>query len=353
MSLSRTPTWIALLAVLGLTGPLSAQRIQDVARVEGVRNRSLKGFGLVMGLPGTGDSSKSTVSKRLFHSLLRNHDIEIPEEELTSKNVAVVVVTAEVSSWTKPGSDFPVEVSSIGNAKSLEGGMLLEVRLYRPGASRGSGSGAETYALAQGRVTTNGVLTSGSCKATLEGDVSFPLHDGTRETFNILLDKPDFSTAAEVALAINNYPWLRYAAPEAIPVAHARDLGSIEVRVPRKFREEKKFIEFVSRIMTDVRLDDPDAKVIIDETGPFPSVAISGRVRVKPVTLLYNGLEIRIGDNPKKRPETRVTTEGLPLLMDVIEGFEKNGLTPADTAKLIRLVDDVGALVGRLEVVKP
>ena len=98
-----------LLFAVGAVGTIDAQRIQDIARVEGVRNRQLKGYGLVLGLPGTGDNSRNLLTRKLYQGLLKNLDIDLSEDSIKSKNVAVVMVTATVSSWMKTGAEFDVE----------------------------------------------------------------------------------------------------------------------------------------------------------------------------------------------------------------------------------------------------
>ncbi len=355
MAMTRLKT--GLLAMLfvacGVVNALDAQRIQDIARVEGVRNRQLKGVGLVIGLNGTGDNSRSELTRQLYHAALKNLDIEIPAEVIKSKNIAVVMVTASVSSWMKPGAEFDVMVSSVGDAKSLKGGTLLEARLFKTGASSQGEEEAETFALAQGKVTSDEENENGAtCKATVEDDLSFPLHDGRAEQFRVLLNRPDFSTASAIARAVNEFPWLRRVAKNEMPLAHADALGSVRVNVPKQFRTDKTFVEFVSRIMTDVRIDDYDAKVIIDERGPEPMIVVNGRVRVKPVVVLYKGLEIKIGIGAGGTRDSSYPSAGHPLLIDVLEELKGEGFTTADLPEILQRVADANSLIGRIERVK-
>ncbi|MFQ5655477.1 MAG: flagellar basal body P-ring protein FlgI, partial [Planctomycetota bacterium] len=219
---------IALSVLLLAPATAWAQRIKDIARVEGDRLQQMKGIGLVIGLPGTGDGPRSGLKQGLYSALLDHLKIEIPPSALRSKNVAVAMVTASVPSSTKVGSRIDVTVSSIEDARSLKGGWLLETALVGPG----DGGRDSIYAIAQGPVdATDEVPTLGRGVAILEEDISIPFrHQG--DTFRIILHRPDFSSATRVARAINNFPFLRFRVPESLPVAHALDSGSVEVRIP-------------------------------------------------------------------------------------------------------------------------
>ncbi|MCA8962681.1 MAG: flagellar basal body P-ring protein FlgI [Planctomycetes bacterium] len=337
-------------SVLGLASSASAQTIQDIGRVEGVRNRQLKGFGLVFGLQGTGDSPRNAYTQKLLSNLSKHLGIEV-DAQVASKNVAVVMVTATVSSWLQTGSEFTVEVSSMGDAKSLVGGHLLEVRLGPIGSAVIGEEGVDTYAIAQGELEAipGGNTTTARCTATLEKDVSFRLRSIQKDEFKIILDRPDFSSASVVARAINEDRWIRGAAAGVDVIAEPRGLGAITVRVPEAWRGEGRFIEYVSRIMTDIRLEDLEAKVVVDETGPTPTVVVTGEARVKPVVLLYKGLEIRIDDRRKENGSS-MRAGGFPLLIEVLDGLQQNGLTAEDMPGIIKSIHTAGALVGRLVV---
>ncbi len=337
--------WIALL-VLGLSPTLAAQKIKDVARVEGVRSQQLSGIGLVMGLAGTGDTSRNDLTRRLYRAHLENLGLELDEAELRSRNIAAVMVTATITSWTKTGSEIQVNIASMGDAKSLRNGWLLQTHLYRPRRSVDDDPFARVYALAQGAVSVRGETeTVGLGKATVEGDLSFPIHTRDLASFRIILNKPDFSTASSIANAINGSPFLRIVAKEELPLAHPNDLGSITVTIPKSYRTQKRVIDFISKIMTDTPIDDvdPEAKVIIDKkTG---GVAYNSKVRGSPVVVIYKGLEIRIGTgdpgdpNADRRPQP---------LVQVLWQLERSGLTPEDWPAIIHLIHDAGALNGRL-----
>lgn len=337
-----------LLLVVALATTASAQRIKDFARVEGIRPLQLTGVGLVLGLAGTGDNSRSEALQQLYSAAMANQGFDLPEGSLRSKNIAVVMVTAEVSSWTSLGSEVEVTVSSAGDAKSLRNGQLLQTLLYAPKRSKNDQPLAKPIALAQGSVQLIGEAeTVGKSRATLEGDLSFPIHRAKKEKFRILLKRPDFSTAAYVASAINESPLMKYLARDEMPIAHAGDLGSVIVKIPLRFRDDKKIVDFISKIMTDVPVNnlDPEARVVIDrKTG---GVSINGNVKVRPVVVLFKGMEIAIG---KADPKLGNPTQSgrTMLLIDVIDRLEQAGLDPKDLPEVIRLIFESGSLIGKL-----
>lgn len=326
------------------------QTIQDHARVEGIRGQQLSGMGLVIGLAGSGDSRTNELTQLLYRGHVENTlGVDLPDIEIRSKNVALVKVTATVNSWTKAGSEIEVSVASLGDAKSLEGGTLIETNLLRPRRSAGE-QFAHPFALAQGPVAIapGGVATTGVAVATLEADISFPLTTPNLDEFRIILNEPDFSTAAHLARTINSAPYLRAVAAKELPLAHAVDLGTIHVRVPAAFRDRERVIDFISKIMTEIPVADldPEAKVVIDvESG---GVSINGAVRVLPVSVIYGDYEIRIGlpDDPAGA-KPRIRTGAQPLV-DIVWGLENAGLEKQDFPKIIKLIHDAGALQGKL-----
>ncbi|MFN0056828.1 MAG: flagellar basal body P-ring protein FlgI [Planctomycetota bacterium] len=348
-------------AIVLLTGALvlwtapqvSAQKVRDVARVEGVRQEHLKGIGLVMGLSGTGDSAQSQVTRRMYAGLLEHLGLEIPEAELRSKNVAVVMVDATISSWTAVGSEIEVTVSSIGDAKSLKGGRLLETTLHE--SLERPGKGKDIIAVAQGQLTALGETpTVARASGTLEKDISYPLLKAELQTFRIVLNRPDFSTAPAIARAINEYPYLRVVARDDLPIAHADDMGSVTVKVPLRFRAPGKVVEFISRVMSDIPIEQPDleAAVVIDKASS--AIAVNGKVRVAPVVLQLGKLEIEILDKkdptgaPRPNRLMDTTNQGYPLLINVMDDLRKEGIADADLPRVIRMIHDAGALLGKL-----
>ncbi len=331
---------LLLALLLGAATPADAQRIMDLGRVEGVRHVMLKGPGLVIGLPGTGDSAKSPITRELYGAFFENLGIPVPEDAIRSRNVALVMVTARVPSTTKLGSSIEVTVSSIGDAKSLKGGWLLETALGKAGHGIQGSASDPVVALAQGGVEASGeVATVGRATGILEAAVDFQfVPEG--DSFTIILNQPDFASASRVARAINEFPWLRYLAAEQRPIAHAADSGSVEVTIPEQFRAPKQIVDFISRIMGEVQVPqaDQEATVVIDSrTG---MVTVNGNVRVKKVVVLWGSMEIRI-DSSNDPAENQ-------FLIEVIDSLRDKGVTNQDLPAIIRNIQRAGALVGKL-----
>lgn len=327
---------LALAFVAMSASPVHAQRIKDIARVEGIRLQQMKGIGLVTGLAGTGDSTRFSLTRKLYSNLLENLDIPISEEDLKSRNIAVVMVEALAPSTIKRGSNIEVTLASIGDAKSIRGGRLLETVLYGPG------TGDKTvYAVAQGPIVGHpDSETVGTGTAILEEDISIPFNpEGDR--FRIILHRPDFSTASRVARAINEFPFLRFTLGDQHQIAQAVDSGAIEVKIPEAYRGDGA-VELISRIMGEVEVPDVDqeAKVVIDRRTRM--VTVNGNVRVAPVVVILGDAQIRIpGDG------TRALQH--PLLIDVIQALRGEGFTPEQIPEVIRNIHRSGALIGSLE----
>ena len=339
---------LMILAVI-TTGTVEAQYIKDLARVEGIRLQHMKGPGLVVGLPGTGDSSRSGLTRQLYANILKNVNIDINEDDFRSRNVAVVMVTASISSATKVGSSIDVTVSSIGDAKSLKGGWLLETALMGPGTGS---SGAIIYAVAQGglNVQAGQGLTVGRAGAILEEDISIPFQ-APNGTINLILDRPDFSTANRIARAINELPYFALTAEKELPLAHAWDAGSVRVKIPERFRAPDRVVDFISRVTGEVKVADVDrsATVVIDSKSGL--VTVNGRVRVAPVFIIIGDMQIRIPPQvDPARPDPPGFDPGArqPLLLEVLDELRKQGVRADQMPQIIKSIDRAGALVGKL-----
>lgn len=329
---------LALVAAALMPGSAEGQRIKDIARVEGMRLQQMKGLGLVIGLAGTGDSTRLDLTRTLYANLLENMDLSIDPKELRSRNVAVVMVTARISSAVEPGSNLTVEISSMGDAKSLEGGRLLETPLFGPGTAN-----RKVYAVAQGPVQVQAEPgTVGTGEAILEEDISIPFHHAG-DKFSIILEHPDFSTSARVARAINEYPYLRFLLGSDLAIARPLNAGKVEVDIPERFRDGARVVEFISRVMGDVEVPDVDqqARVVIDRATSM--VAVNGAVRVSPVVVILGEVQISIPP-----PGTAPMLQH-PLLIEVVAALGDKGLTKEQICDLIRNIERAGALIGKLE----
>ena len=341
---------IALIAIGLLPREADAQRVMDLVRVEGERKHHLMAYGLVGGLAGKGDSSKSPLAREMLKGALE-HLMDDPEarvpEALVAKNVAAVLVTAEISSNMKAGSTIDVRVSSIEDASSLEGGTLYWTQLL--GDDNGAGP-RRFLARAQGAVITEGRgAVTGTCKAELLEDIDIaPRVEKGR--IRLHLDHPDLATAAAIARAINQFPWLRKNAPRDLPIASVESAGTVRVKIPLTQQSEERLPEFISRLLSEVQVRrvEPEAKVVIQRASG--RVFINGQVRVAPVTVLTPQFELELRGTDETGPDGGPTYD---LLIDVLRYLEQNeGVEQTDWAEIIHGLNSAGVLIGKLEVVE-
>jgi len=337
---------ILYLTVAGtlLGGVVSAQRIKDIATVAGVRYVHLKGIGIVAGLNGTGDSPKNAELQDKFQRILRYWGGG--EAKLATKNLALVLVTATVPSFIKPGQSFEVHVASIGDAKDLTGGELLECALRGPITPVDDGTGEEVeytdYAVAQGKVQVpadSKVKTTGTCTAILEREFGIPFHTNY-EYITLLLNQPDFNTASRVAYAINTCGLFGRSRTD---LAQAVDAATIQVRIPPAYLKGDRIVDFVSIVLGQIPLSpadiDREATVVIDKrTG---AVVVNGEVRVRPFSALVDGMLIQI-------PPPSQNIPGPLRLMDVIAEFKKQKLTTDDLLTVLHSMVQAGVLEGKV-----
>ncbi len=359
-----------MIAVLMLLLPLAAyaDRIKDVASIQGVRNNQLSGYGLVFGLDGTGDQTTQTpFTVQSIITMLSQMGVNVPQgTSLQLKNVAAVMVTATLPPFSKPGQTIDVTASSIGNAKSLRGGTLLMTPL--------KGADGQVYAMAQGNVLVSGVgASSGGASvqvnhlnvgrvpggATVERAVPTVLGQG--EYIHLELRSDDFTTALRVVDAINSQ-----IAPD---IAVAQNSREIEVRAP----EGNKLVSFISRIENlEINQAQGMAKVIINaRTG---SVVMNQAVTLDACAVAHGNLTVVINtDESVSQPNARsagrtVTTEKTTIdvkadkgglvelprgvsLSEVVKALNSIGATPQDLLAILQAMKSSGALHAELEVI--
>ena len=290
-----------ILALLPVTG--FADRIKDLASIAGVRSNQLVGYGLVVGLSGTGDKSLG-ITLQSMQSMVSRFGMVTDTGGLSGDNSAAVMVTAELPAFTKPGQTLDVTVSTLGPAESLRGGTLLMTPLL--------GADGETYAIAQGNMVVGGLGVSGDDGSSLtvnvptvgrvpqgamvERMVASPFMTGDYLVFN--LHRGDFSTAASVAEAINKI----FGNDVAVPL----DAASIRVRAPGDLSQRVSFASLVEEIV--VEPSTPPAQVIVNSrTG---TIIIGGNVRVTPAAITHGSLTVRVRENPTLTAQNKTTTEG-------------------------------------------
>ena len=290
-----------ILALLPATG--FADRIKDLASIAGVRSNQLVGYGLVVGLSGTGDKSLG-ITLQSMQSMVSRFGMVTDTSGLSGDNSAAVMVTAELPAFTKPGQTLDVTVSTLGPAESLRGGTLLMTPLL--------GADGETYAIAQGNMVVGGLGVSGDDGSSLtvnvptvgrvpqgamvERMVASPFMTGDYLVFN--LHRGDFSTAANVAEAINKI----FGNDVAVPL----DASSIRVRAPGDLSQRVSFASLVEEVIVEPSA--PPAQVIVNSrTG---TIIIGGNVRVTPAAITHGSLTVRVRESPTLTAQNKTTTEG-------------------------------------------
>ena len=366
--------YLALLAVLALALPKAAhaERIKDIAMVEGARTNQLIGFGLVVGLDGTGDQVTQTqFTIQAARSMLQQFGVNLPPGvNPQTKNMASVMVTAELPAFTKPGQRMDVTVSSIGNAKSLRGGELLLTQL--------KGGNGEVYAVAQGGLVVSGfgaegtdgssisVNTKASGRipngALIEREVGNALDDGSnRITFN--LHSADFTTAKNMASEIN-----RMMGPGT---AEALDAVSISVLAPTDTAQKVAYLAELENI--EVSEANSAAKIIVNARSG--TIVIGSEVVVKPAAVATGSLTVTIdesfavsqpgpfaaGGDTAVVPQSTVNAEqeeakffvmeGGVNLQDIVAAINKVGAAPGDLIAVLEALQQAGALSAQIIVI--
>jgi flagellar P-ring protein precursor FlgI len=373
MRISTFHLLVALLLGLSIALPAADAnavrvRIKDVARVQGVERYTLTGYGLVVGLNGSGDSDED-LTQQTIASLLENFNIAVDPSSIKAQNTAVVMVTGNVETSSHSGDMIPATISSLGDATSLTGGELLLTPVLGPdgeiwasgqgavstgGHSVGSsGSGGDSQTKNH---PTTGTLTNG---VKLERDVSVKLE--ASKSVSLLLKRPDFTTAVNMAEAINaEFPNC------AIPA----DRGSVRVTVPRTYLEEQTVPKFISELEQVRFVPDNVARVVFNErTG---TIVFGGNVQISQVAITHGNLTIsikntegvsqpaplsggtteRMTDQQTTVNEERVPIHLLPNVTTVaqlVSSLNALGVTPRDTIVILHALREAGALHAKLE----
>lgn len=290
-ALARFHRLVAASVLAGLAaGPVPAagpMRVKDLGRVQGWRDNALVGTGIVTGLAGTGDSPGSRATRQALSNVLAQFNLGVPPEQVNSRNVAVVLVSASLPAVAREGDALDVQVTSTGDARSLVGGSLLLTALRGPDG--------RVHALAQGplavggfRYDANGNVvqrnhpTAGTIPGGATVEAGLPALPGLPSPLTFVLAEPDYTTASRVAAAIN--------AQLGAGLARARDAAGIEVEVPQAQREEP--VAFLARLENVTVEPDRRARVVVNErTG---TVVSGGDVRIAPVAISQGDLKVSI-----------------------------------------------------------
>ena len=361
----------ALVASAALWWPVPAQamRLKEVASVQGVRTNQLVGYGLVVGLDGTGDQTTSTpFTTQSLNALLQQMGVTVPAgTSMQVKNIAAVMVTAQLPPFAQPGQQIDVTVSSMGNAKSLRGGTLIATPL--------KGADGQIYALAQGNLIIGGAGASAAGSkvqvntlnagrvpegATVERAVPTPLNQG--EYLQLDLNANDYNTAREVARAVN--------AKMGAGVAQAMDGRVVRVRMPESIDARVAFMADIENL--PLELAAPAAKIVINaRTG---SVVVNQMVTLNPCAVAHGSLSVTINSTPLvsqpgplsngttvARDKADITITQAPgsliqlpagtKLADVVKALNSLGATPQDLLAILQAMKSAGALNAEIEVI--
>jgi flagellar P-ring protein precursor FlgI len=358
---------VLTLCLLLFTAGADAARIKDLAAIKGIRSNQLTGYGLVVGLDGTGDKSGADFTTQAMANMMERMGIHVDRNQLKVKNVAAVIVTATIPAFARIGNKIDVTASSIGDAKSLAGGTLLMTPL--------KGVDGRVYALAQGAVAVGGIGAGGAGGgaqknhlqvvriangATIEQEIPVTL-DG-KEFLILSLFNPDFTTARRVADTIN--------ASVGEGVAETVDSSALRLNVPPDM-VEKDVAEFISDIETLTVIPDTTARVVVNEkTG---TVVIGENVTISTVAVAHGNLTVTVRNTAEvsqpqplaqgqtvATPGTDVTIEeqqarvmplaGTATIGELVKGLNSIGVSPRDLISILQSIKAAGALQAELEI---
>lgn len=360
-----TLTMVAAMALGALAAPAQAKttRIKDIVDIEGVRENLLVGYGLVVGLNGTGDSlNNSPFTEQSLIAMLERLGVNIRGQNLNTGNVAAVMVTATLPPFSNQGSRIDVNVSTLGDAESLQGGMLLVTPLM--------GADGEVYAVAQGSVNIAGFSVEGQAAtfirniptagripegAIVEREIEFDLKDFGE--IRLALRNPDFTTARRISRAINGFLSADVAMPE--------NSGSVKLTMPAGFRGT--IVDLITDIEQLPVQPDQIARVVIDERSGI--IVMGADVTISTVAIAQGSLTIKITETPQVSQPNPFSAQGQTVvvprtdiqvnsgddvrlgiletgvtLQDLVTGLNRLGVAPRDTITILQAVKAAGAL---------
>ena len=358
---------LLLVSTLLVTSPAKSARLKELAGFKGVRSNQLIGYGLIVGLNGTGDSTSSAFMRKSLGEALARMGVSADPKTFKTKNVAAVMVTAKLPPFARQGSKIDVVISSIGDSKSLQGGTLLMTPL--------KAANQEVYAVAQGPISIGGFVVESNDNsiqqnhptvgriasgAIVEREVE--LDFSNKDKLDIALNSPDFTTAMRMSNKINELLKGNY--------AKAKDSGSIEMSIPSKYK--KSVVELIARVESLEVQPDNKGKVILNErTG---TVVMGENVRISTVAVAHGNLTIQIttelqASQPNLYSQTG-TTEVLPQtsilaetgeegniglveglsIGELVKALNDLGVTPRDLIAIIQAIKSAGALQAEIVI---
>jgi flagellar P-ring protein precursor FlgI len=344
-----------------------ADKVRDLCDVVGARDNQLVGYGIVTGLNGTGDDVSAPFAKQSLNALLRRMGVQVDAQQVRLRNVAAVIVTATIPAFARAGGRIDVTVSSIGNSRSLTGGILIQSALR--GADR------RTYAVAQGPLVIGGFSASGASGSSVQAgsttagripsgalvEREIPMSPNQNGKLVLALRFPDFATASRLAEALSK--------DLGTGSARALDGGAVEVKPPSGYRD--RWVELIAHVGDLDVTPSENARVVINErTG---TIVVGGEVRLSPVAIAQGGITITVQEtkdvsqpgllaggktavvkrsqvDAEEKPTNGVAyLEGAASLADVAKALSTFGVSPRELASILQALKTAGAL--RAEVV--
>jgi flagellar P-ring protein precursor FlgI len=347
------------------TAPIERRaRVKDISSIEGIRDNQLVGYGLVVGLQGTGDSQQTTFPTQTLSAMLLRMGVSVPATSIRVQNLAAVFVSATLPPFARPGTKLDITASSAGDARSLEGGLLLMTPLY--------GTDGKIYAQAQGALVVGGysVSANGNTRQVNHPTTArvpygamveraLPMEIGDRGSFSLLLDEADFKSAESMANAINSELGRN--------AAKAHDSRRVELDVA-KGEDVPELLARVEAVEVSIY---PRAKVVVNErTG---TVVIGGNVVLQPVSILHGGLAVRVvtdfkvsqpnansAGTTQVTPETKIEASDKPVsrielkqgatVDDLVRSLQTIGASARDVISILQAMKAAGALEAEIEV---
>ena len=360
--------FFAVFTTLMTSGLFAQSRIKDITSVQGMRDNQLVGYGLVIGLAGSGDSLRTSPFTEIsMQSMLQRLGVKLDAGSINSKNVAAVAITATLPPFVAQGNRIDVSVSSLGDATSLNGGVLVMTPLLA--------ADGHAYAVAQGSVAAGGLQASGQSGSVIQGvpttgripNGAIVERDNTAEInaiekFALQLINPDFKTATMVADAINKFAVRRYGQK----IASAHDLRSIEVNRPKNVTASILFSDLGELQVTP----QTSARIVIDEKNG--TIVMGENVRLSPVAVSHGSIVIKVTEIPiisqpdplsdgstvvtsqtnisVEQPSGKLAMLRGPTLEKLVTGLNRMGLKPTDMIAILQSIKAAGALQADLVI---
>ncbi|HTQ54217.1 MAG TPA: flagellar basal body P-ring protein FlgI [Bryobacteraceae bacterium] len=357
-----------LMAALAAPG-WSATRVKDLASIEGVRDNQLIGYGLVVGLAGTGDRQQTIFSAQSLANLLERMGVSVPAATIMVKNTAAVMITATLPPFAQPGTHLDAVAAAIGDASNLQGGLLILTPL--------KAADGQVYAVAQGPVVTSGFAAGrGGSSQTVNHPTVARVPEGAiveraapslapKGFLHLQLHYADFTTAARLAAALNT----RYGGSGTAPPARADNAALVSIRIPADYAARP--VDFIADVEAlTVEADQPARVVVNERTG---TIVIGREVRIAPVAILHGNLTVeiqsgadvsqppplspgktvvtpKIGVTATQDPTRHVMLQQGATVEELVRALTAIGSTPRDVIAILQNLRAAGALEAELEI---